>query len=290
MAPLKFRSFKVVASGGMMLAILVGAELSQAVAEGFLVAEENEMTGLVNRHRSLHGSRPLQQDAALQMVARRQAQRMAAAGYIYHTPDLAAEAGRAVPNWVRIGENVGIGPSVVSVQDAFLASPPHHDNIDKPYNLIGLGAVAGNGGALFFTQNFAQTSTAPPPAPTTSTAPTTTTSPTTTAPSSTTTTAAPLAAPPPLPSPPPPPPPAVRSAAAGPRMVCRRRGRRMVCRRTRPRRTPARARRGRRARVRGVEVFRPTPDAQARTKSKVTFLRTVVGMLDRAAEKMTFWD
>jgi hypothetical protein len=285
MAPLKFRSFKVVASGGMMLAILVGAELSQAVAEGFLVAEENEMTGLVNRHRSLHGSRPLQQDAALQMVARRQAQRMAAAGYIYHTPDLAAEAGSAVPNWVRIGENVGIGPSVVSVQDAFLASPPHHDNIDKPYNLIGLGAVAGNGGALFFTQNFAQTSTAPPPAPTT------TTSPTTTAPSSTTTTAAPLAAPPPLPPPPPPPPPpAVRSAAAGPRMVCRRRGRRMVCRRTRPRRTPARARRGRRARVRGVEVFRPTPDAQARTKSKVTFLRTVVGMLDRAAEKMTFWD
>ena len=61
----RLRSFKVVASGALMLAVLVGAELSQAVAEGFLVAEENQMTNLVNQHRSAHGLRTLYQDPAL---------------------------------------------------------------------------------------------------------------------------------------------------------------------------------------------------------------------------------
>ncbi len=150
---------------GLMLVVLAGAEISQAIAEGFLVAEENHMAALVNEHRTAHGQPGLRQDAALQMVARRQAQRMSAAGYIEHNPNLGAEAGSAVPDWLRVGENVGVGPSVVRVQDAFLASPAHHANIDKPYTLVGLGAMAGGDGSLYFTQNFAQTADGPPPSP-----------------------------------------------------------------------------------------------------------------------------
>ncbi len=262
----RLRSFKVVAGGALMLTVLVAAELSQAVAEGFLVAEENHMTGLVNAHRAAHGAPPMWQDPALQMVARRQAQRMSAAGYIYHNPNLAVEAGGAVPNWLRLGENVGVGPSVVSVEDAFLASPGHHANIDKPYNLIGLGAVASSNGTLFFTQNFAQRGAAPPPPPPRA------------------------AAPPPPPAPGP---------AAGVRTVCSRRGRRTLCRQVRTRaprarRAPAprarRAVRARRSRVRGVELIQPTPQAPGAPETRVNFVNTVFGTLGKAADKITFWD
>jgi len=145
-----------------MLAVLAGGEISQAVAEGFLVKEENHMSSLVNEHRTAHGKPGMRQDPALQMVARRQAQRMSAAGYIQHNPNLGAEAGGAVPNWLRIGENVGVGSSVVRVQDAFLGSATHHSNIDASYNLIGLGVVPGDSGSLYVTQNFAQVDGGPP--------------------------------------------------------------------------------------------------------------------------------
>ena len=217
------------------------------------------MTGLVNAHRAAaHGAPSMWQDPALQMVARRQAQRMSAAGFIYHNPNLGAEAGGAVPNWVRVGENVGVGPSVVSVQDAFLGSPAHHANIDKSYNLIGLGAVASSNGSLYFTQNFAQNGgVAPPPPP-------------------------PPAAAPPGPGGP----------APGVRTTCRRRGRRTICRQVRSSRAP-RARRprgGRSSRVRGIELVQPTPDAPGGTQSRVSFTRTVFGTLGKAADKITFWD
>ncbi|HSH60503.1 MAG TPA: CAP domain-containing protein [Acidimicrobiales bacterium] len=254
----RLRSFKVVAGGSLMLAILVAAEVSQAVAEGFLVAEENRMTALVNEHRAAaHGAPAMWQDPALQMVARRQAQRMSAAGFIYHNPNLGAEAGGAVPNWIRVGENVGVGPSVVSVQDAFLASPAHHANIDKSYNLVGLGAVASSNGALYFTQNFAQNGGVAPP---------------------------------------PPPPPPAAAAQRGPgapapavRTRCSRRGRRTICRQVRSSRA-RRAPRRRSSRVRGIELVQPTPDAPGENQSRVSFTRTVFGTLGKAADKVTFWD
>ena len=161
---IRLRSLKVVAPAALMAGVLVLGEVSQAMAEGFLVAEENHMTDLVNQHRADHRLGSLRQDAALQMVARRQAQRMAAAGYIYHNADLAREASGAIPDWLRLGENVGTGGDVVSVEDAFLASPTHHANIDSDYSVIGLGAVAAGNGRMFFTQNFAF-GPGPPPAP-----------------------------------------------------------------------------------------------------------------------------
>lgn len=171
----RLRSLKVMASAVLMISILIAAEASQAVGEGFLIGEENQMTNAVNSHRRSHDVDVVRPDPALQMVARRQAQRMASAGYIYHNPDFDQEAAGAVPSWLRIGENVGVGPSVPSVHAAFLASPSHHANVDRPYDLIGLGAVPDSNGRLFFTQSFAQTRgstaevpsspSAPPPPP-----------------------------------------------------------------------------------------------------------------------------
>lgn len=251
----RLRSLKVVMLSALAVAILLTGEVSQAVAEGFLVAEENQMTELVNRHRAEHGLGGLDHNPALQIVARRQASRMVAAGYIYHNPDLTKEAEEAVPQWLRVGENVGVGPSVGEVEDAFLASPLHHANIDQSeYNVIGLGAAPGPAGALYFTQNYARVagsagaaggaSGQPPPAPT--------------AAGSTT------------PSP----------ANAGVVTTCRSRKGRRVCRTTR--RRPAK----RRARVRGIEIVR----SEQRETPRVTFAATVGGMLFRAGDRLVWWD
>jgi uncharacterized protein YkwD len=158
----RLRSLRLVALSSALIAVLFVAEAAAAVAEGYLVDQENAMVSLVNQHRSADGLNTLRTDSALQTVARRQADRMAAAGYIYHNPNLAAEAGAAVPSWLRIGENVGVGPSTDAVEDAFLASPHHRENIEGDYTMIGLGAVGGSGGVLYFTQNFAKSGAAAP--------------------------------------------------------------------------------------------------------------------------------
>ncbi len=52
---------------------------------------------------------------------------MAHAGYLFHTEDLAAKLkGR---NWSIGGENVGVGSSLDSLEDAFMASKVHRENI-----------------------------------------------------------------------------------------------------------------------------------------------------------------
>lgn len=253
----RLRSLKVVVLSGLAVALLITGELSQAVAEGFLVAEENQMADLVNRHRADHGLGGLDHNHALQIVARRQASRMVAAGYIYHNPDLTKEAEEAVPQWLRVGENVGVGPSVIEVEDAFLASPLHHANIDQPeYNVIGLGAAPGPAGALYFTQNYARVAGL----------------------TGATGGAAPGEAPPGAPATAGPSTPA--EAKPGVVTTCRSRKGRRVCRTSRQR--PAK----RRARVRGIEVVR----SEQRDTPRVTFVGAVGGMLLVAGDRLVWWD
>ena len=67
---------------------------------------------------------------------------MAASQKLYHNPSLAT----AVKNWSWVGENVGYGPSVASLQSAFMASPGHRANIlDHQFTQVGVGAVTVNG-------------------------------------------------------------------------------------------------------------------------------------------------
>jgi hypothetical protein len=56
---------------------------------------------------------------------------MARAGYISH--DLSQTAYRCAGAWTLYGENVGVGPDVQSVHQAFMNSPGHRENILFPY-------------------------------------------------------------------------------------------------------------------------------------------------------------
>lgn len=86
-------------------------------------------------------------------------------------------------SWAKLGENVGTGPDVGSIMNAFVASPGHYANIvDPEFTHIGVGVVW-DGNRMYTTHRFMklQSST-----PTTTVAPTTTAPPATTAAPSTT--------------------------------------------------------------------------------------------------------
>src|SRR3954469_1809827 len=126
----------------------------------------------VNALRATRGLAPLQIDGELSGVAQRWADKMAASGGISHNPSLASQV--SAP-WVKLGENVGVGPDVDSLMRAFINSPAHlHNLIDPDFNYIGVGVTYGANGVMYTTHDFMSLpdeAPAPPPAPEPETAP-----------------------------------------------------------------------------------------------------------------------
>ena len=171
-------------------------------------SDEAQFVAQLNHLRATRGLAPLAVHGALVGMARSWSSQMASSGNISHNPGMAAQA---PGNWARLGENVGMGASVGSLHNAFVASPNHYANmVNVHYDSVGVGVVQ-KGATKFVTFNFMTTQAAPPAAAV----------------------AAPRFAPPP----------------PAPRTVCRRRRRRVVCRRAGIRRV-ARSRRGRVGRAR----------------------------------------
>jgi uncharacterized protein YkwD len=141
-----------------VLAVTVAA--GSARSESFLPGDELRSAQLLNTARAALGLTALARRPELDAMARAQAARMAARGEIYHNPNLGSDATKSGLNWVRMGENVGVGPDVLIVHNAFLASPHHRDNMLFPaYNSIGVGIVPGTGnrsGMIFIAHVFGQ--------------------------------------------------------------------------------------------------------------------------------------
>lgn len=125
-------------------------------------ADEAQFVALVNQARASVGVAPLAVDGQLTALARQHAQTMADAGTIFHANPISA--GVTAP-WVKLGENVGTGPSAPPIMSAFINSPKHYANIvDPAFTFIGVGVVwVGN--QLFTTHRFMQLSGSPAPPP-----------------------------------------------------------------------------------------------------------------------------
>ncbi len=159
-------------------------------------ADESSFVAAVNARRTNAGLPALTVDTELTDAARSWAEQMAANGRISHAPDI---TDGITAYWLKVGENVGTGPTVSAVMDAFVGSPAHNANImDPAFTHIGVGVVW-SGSALYTVHRFMQLGSSPattaPPAPAT-TAPPATAAPQTTAPpvappAATTTTARP---------------------------------------------------------------------------------------------------
>ena len=144
----------------MFVLVLLGLLLpmSSAHADGASDADANNFLAQINQLRASVGAQPLVLDAQLNQVAAGWSQVMASQGTISHNPDLRAQLTGVR---VKLGENVGMGPSVDSVFAAFVASPHHYENLTDPsFSRVGV-SVIWVGSTLFTTHDFAAVGSAP---------------------------------------------------------------------------------------------------------------------------------
>jgi uncharacterized protein YkwD len=88
-----------------------------------------------------------------QRKAQAWAERLASDGYLHHS---SLSAGISV-RWCSLGENVGSGPSVNAIEQAYMASPGHRANIlATRWNGVGVG-YAKRGSTIYTVHVFIKT-------------------------------------------------------------------------------------------------------------------------------------
>jgi len=94
--------------------------------------------GVLNQERASHGVAPLHMSADLVRVAQSWSEEMARTGELRHNPRLESD----VANWWAVGENVGVGPDLRDIEQAFWNSAEHRRNIlDAAYTDVGIAAA-----------------------------------------------------------------------------------------------------------------------------------------------------
>jgi Cysteine-rich secretory protein family len=156
------------AIGALATAVLLPVTMRGASAQVTdVAADEAEFVRLINELRASKGAGPLTVHEELVRVARPWTVKMKAAGEISHNPDLAKQVNA---NWRKLGENVGVGPTVPMLHDAFVKSPAHLKNLlDPAFDSIGI-TIEYDGDVFYVTEQFMDIA-ADSAAPKTSTAP-----------------------------------------------------------------------------------------------------------------------
>ena len=118
--------------------------------ERLMPAAGEQLFALANRARAQVGADRLHWDPSLAEAARQHCLRMVQEGPIAHRyggePSLEARAGRAGAHFALIEENVAVGSSAAEIQDAWMNSPGHRDNLLNPkVNHVGIAVIATRG-------------------------------------------------------------------------------------------------------------------------------------------------
>lgn len=91
-------------------------------------------------------------------IAQAWSQHLASTGTLAHDRQL---ANLAPSEWMKLGENVGTGPTCDAIATAFWNSPEHKVNImDPAFSVVGIATVDVNG-IIYVTEDFMATSLAP---------------------------------------------------------------------------------------------------------------------------------
>jgi uncharacterized protein YkwD len=150
--------WKLVAVAALMLGGLGTVPLSQssatvvAQATADSTADEARFVELINASRTAEGLPALTVEAELVTVGRNWSSQMAAAGEISHNPNFKNDV---KSKWRKLGENVGVGPTVGELHEAFMNSPAHRKNImDPAFTRIGIGLVYSSDGTIYVTEQF----------------------------------------------------------------------------------------------------------------------------------------
>lgn len=130
---------------GCLLALLMSGLLILGAASGSAVGDEKfgprrHMLALTNSDRTYHDRAALSFAEHLAAYAKSHSEAMADKGYIYHSTGNELREALEGYKWELGGENVGVGASLESLEDAFMASHPHRKNIlRRVYNHAAVG-------------------------------------------------------------------------------------------------------------------------------------------------------
>ncbi len=132
------------------LAVVLSAVL---LLSACLTSEQTKVQSELNADRRANGRSTLSIQDSAQKKAQAWAEKLARENRLYHST---LSSGINV-RWCSLGENVGYGSSIASVQDAYMASPGHRANIlSTTWNGVGVG-YAKNGSRVFTVQVFIKT-------------------------------------------------------------------------------------------------------------------------------------
>jgi len=134
-----------------LLATIIPLGITAVPAHADSVADQ--FLAKINGLRASKGLQTLHVDGALTSFAQGWSDHMGAVTTLSHNPALSSSPG----DWTKAGENVGVGPTVKDVQDAFMQSPGHRQNVlFANYNIVGVGVAVGSDGSVFVAHEFAQ--------------------------------------------------------------------------------------------------------------------------------------
>jgi len=137
---------------GVLVALLLAASLMAAFAPRHAAAGERfarrlQMLGLTNEARESHDRADVKLNWLLSRYARHHSLEMASKGYLYHSDNDTLVKILSPYHFSIGGENVGLGSTVDGLQDAFMASPLHRENILRTafdHVAIGMARVDGH--------------------------------------------------------------------------------------------------------------------------------------------------
>ncbi len=126
----------------MVLVLFLLLGVGAAPANASSNRDEAQFVKRINAVRASQGLARLKINANLTGKARRWAGTMAAQERIWHSNLSDGVTAR----WQKLGENVGVGPSVAALHEAFVKSPTHYANlVDPAFRYVGLGVVTVDG-------------------------------------------------------------------------------------------------------------------------------------------------
>ena len=133
----------IVATLATMLGTLPGAP---AQAGTGLYTEPHSMLRATNGSRDHFNLTGVRIDRALSKIARRHSMKMAQEQSLFHTTNPSSVYLKGI-SWHYWGENVGVtGGTVADLEDAFMASVPHRQNIlNRTFRHVAIGAVRVDG-------------------------------------------------------------------------------------------------------------------------------------------------
>ncbi len=133
-----------------VLTLAAAVAIVAAAPPATAVGEASGFVSRINSARAGAGLDALEVYWDLTDDARRHTAEMVEAGEIFHSANL----GGVTSGWWALGENVGVGGDVAGLHEAFMASPPHRQNILGDFNYVGVGTAYSEDGYLYVTVIF----------------------------------------------------------------------------------------------------------------------------------------